>query len=74
MCPSHSDRKLTLQAERLHFNLLYCRADAEHFGMSYVAHLLNLACEEMQKLADADANSVTVQPDWNAFHVYPGMK
>jgi hypothetical protein len=53
---------------------LYCRADAEHFGMSYVAHLLNLACEEMQKLADADANSVTVQPDWNAFHVYPGMK
>jgi len=74
MRPPLRDSKLTLRAEKLYFDLLYCRADAQHYDMPYVAHLLNLACQEMQKVAEADQISIPVQPDWNAFHIYPDMK
>jgi hypothetical protein len=53
---------------------MYCRADAQLGGMPTVAHLLNLACEEMQKIADAGKHAIPAQPDWNAFHIRPGMK
>jgi hypothetical protein len=53
---------------------MYCRADAQLGDMPYVAHLLNLACEELQKLAEAAKRGVPAQPDWNAFHIFPDMK
>jgi len=68
------DSKLNLSAEKLYLDLLYCRADAQLGGMTYVAHLLNLACEEMQKAADARKRGVPVQPDWNEFHICTEMK
>jgi hypothetical protein len=68
------ESKLSLTAEILYLDLMYCRADAQLADMPYVAHLLNLACEELQKLAEAAKRGVPAQPDWNAFHIYPDMK
>ncbi len=66
--------KLTLSSEKLYLDLLYCRADARLCDLPYVAHLLNLACEEMQKLTDFEKHGAPAPPEWNAFHIYPGMK
>ena len=74
MAQSLRESKLTLSAEKLYLDLLYCRADARLGEMPYVAHLLNLACEEMQKLVDAGRRAVPPQPDWNTFHIHPDMK
>jgi hypothetical protein len=71
---SPSEKKLTACAERLYLDLMYCRGDAGQYDMPYVAHLLNLACEELQKLVDADERSARLQADWNTFHIYPAMK
>lgn len=69
------DSKLSLSAEKLYLDLLYCRADAKLGDMPYVAHLLNLACEELQKLSEAaERGAPPPQPDWNAFHIHPDMK
>jgi hypothetical protein len=68
------DSKLSLNAEILYLDLMYCRADAQLGDMPYVVHLLNLACEELQKLAEAAKRGVPAQPDWNAFHIFPDMK
>jgi len=68
------ENKLAVSAEKLYLELMYCRADAQLGEMPYIAHLLNLACEELQKLADAGKPGVPAQPDWNAFHIYPDMK
>jgi hypothetical protein len=70
----YRDNKLTLAAEKLYLDLMYCRADAQLGDMASVAHLLNLACEEMQKIADAGKQEICAQPDWNAFHIHPDMK
>jgi hypothetical protein len=70
----YRENKLTLRAEKLYLDLMYCRADAQLGGMATVAHLLNLACEEMQKIADAGKSGIPPQSDWNAFHVYQDMK
>jgi hypothetical protein len=70
----YRENKLTLRAEKLYLDLMYCRADAQLGGMPTVAHLLNLACEEMQKIADAGKREIPAQTDWNAFHIYPDMK
>ena len=73
---SHHPRENNLAAsvEKMYVDLLYCRADARLGDMPYVAHLLNLACEEMQRLVDAAARAVPAQADWNGFHIYPDMK
>ena len=70
----YRENKLTLRAEKLYLDLMYCRADAQLGGMPAVAHLLNLACEEMQKIADAGKRGIPAPPDWNAFHIHPDMK
>jgi hypothetical protein len=70
----YRENNLTLGAEKLYLDLMYCRADAQLGGMPTVAHLLNLACEEMQKIADAGKHAIPAQPDWNAFHIHPDMK
>jgi hypothetical protein len=70
----YRENKLTLSAEKLYLDLMYCRADAQLGGIPTVAHLLNLACEEMQKFADAGKSGIPAQAEWNAFHIYPDMK
>jgi hypothetical protein len=70
----HRENKLTLRAEKLYLDLMYCRADAQLGGMPTVAHLLNLACEEIQKITDAGRHGVPAPTDWNAFHIHPDMK
>jgi hypothetical protein len=68
------ETEFSQSAEILYLDLMYCRADAQLGDMPYVAHLLNLACEELQKLSEAAKRGVSAQPDWNAFHIFPGMK
>jgi hypothetical protein len=68
------ENKLTVKAEKLYLDLMYCRADAQLGGMPTVAHLLNLACEEMQKFADAGERGIPAPSDWNAFHIHTDMK
>jgi len=70
----YRENKLTLRAEKLYLDLMYCRADAQLGGMPTVAHLLNLACEEMQKFADAGERGIPAPSDWNAFHIHTDMK
>ncbi len=70
----YRESKLTVSNEKLYLDLLYCRADAQLGGMPAVAHLLNLACEEMKKIAEAGKSRIPAQTDWNAFHVYPDLK
>lgn len=66
--------KLSASTEKLYLDLLYCRADAKLADMPYVAHLLNLACEELQKLTEAAKRGLPAQPDWSAFHIHPDVK
>ena len=70
----YRENKLNLRAEKLFLDLMYCRADAQLAGIPTVAHLLNLACEEMQKSAYAGERGIPVQSDWNAFHIHTDMK
>jgi hypothetical protein len=70
----HRENKLTERAEKLYLDLMYCRADAHLAGTPTVAHLLNLACEEMQKIADAGQRETPAPTDWNAFHICSDMK
>jgi len=53
---------------------MYCGADAQLSGVPTVAHLLNLACEEMEKIAAAGKREIPAPPDWNVFHISPDMK
>ena len=72
---AHShDNALMNGTERLYLDLLYSRADAQLYDMPYVAHLLTLACQEMEKLAEAERSSAPAHADWNAFYMFPGMK
>jgi len=74
MCPIRRENTLTQSTEKLYLDLMYSRADARLYDMPYIAHLLNLACEEMEKLVDAERRAMPVQAEWNAFQMYPGMK
>jgi hypothetical protein len=66
--------KFTLRVEKLYLDLMYCRADAQLGGVPTVAHLLNMACEEMEKIADAGKREIPAPTDWNAFRISPDMK
>jgi hypothetical protein len=70
----YRESKLTLRAEKLYLDLMYCRADAQLGGVPTVVHLLNLACEEMEKIAGAGKREIPAPPDWNTFHIHPDMK
>ena len=74
MCPTRLEGAPTQTAERLYLDLLYCRADAQLCDFAHVAHLLNLACEEMQTLVDAERREIPVPSESSALYVFPEMK
>jgi hypothetical protein len=61
-------------AERLYFELMYCRGDAHALALPEVEQLLDLACEAMRKLASGDPRYARSAPEWTALEVYPAMK
>ena len=69
-----TEKKLTPLTKKLYLNLMYCHGDAAYGNMPYVAYLLALACQEMQKLVEADERRFRMQSAWSAFRIAPPMK